>query len=191
MLHVKKKALIIGCDQTLSLHDKLLHKPANKNIAYQQIKRLAGGAHFLHSAFCLVIVDEYGSTDAAKTAGYFIGRINYDREDYNLAQPYFESYISGGSNVLLIGAASQALVYILLNKGNVEEAIRYQKQAIDKANSKVDAGFASIQLAELYINKGKTNEAETILKNLLVDYEDHFQVRKKIDEVFGMLQAEK
>ena len=137
------------------------------------------------------VVDEYGSTDAAKTAGYFIGRINYEREDYNLAQPYFESYISGGSNELLIGAASQALVYILLNKGNVEEAIRYQKRAIDKANSKVDAAFASIQLAELYINKGKTNEAETILKNLLADYEDHFQVRKKIDQVFGMLQADK
>ena len=38
---------------------------------------------------------------------------------------------------------------------------------------------------------GQFNEAETILKNLLADYEDHFQVRKKIDQVFGMLQADK
>ncbi len=137
------------------------------------------------------VVDEYSSTSAGKTAGYYIGRIHYDREDYNLAQPYFENYVSSGDNILLIGAASQALVDIFLNSGNVEEAIRYQKRAIEEANSKVASAFASVRLAEIYANDGNHSKAESILNNLLKDYEDHFEVRQKIDQVFGLIQAGK
>ena len=137
------------------------------------------------------VVDEFSSTSAGKTAGYYIGKIHYDRENYNLAQPYFENYVSNGDNILLIGAASQAMVNIFLSNGNIEDAIRYQKRAIDKANSKVEGAFASIRLAEIYINDNNPLEGEAILNNLLTDYEGNFEVRQKIDQVFGLIQAGK
>lgn len=52
-LSVSKKALgriVIGADQTLALGKKLLHKPVDRNTAAEQLSRLSGRTHQLHSA---------------------------------------------------------------------------------------------------------------------------------------------
>jgi septum formation protein len=52
-LAVSKKALdriVIGADQTLSLGKALLHKPVDRNSAADQLLRLSGRTHRLHSA---------------------------------------------------------------------------------------------------------------------------------------------
>jgi septum formation protein len=45
--------LVLGADQTLALGDALLHKPAGRDDAVQQILRLAGRAHTLQSGAAL------------------------------------------------------------------------------------------------------------------------------------------
>lgn len=47
-------ALVIGCDQTLSLDDELFHKPADMEAARRHLLRLSGRTHQLHSAVALV-----------------------------------------------------------------------------------------------------------------------------------------
>ncbi len=45
---------ILGADQTLSLDDKIFHKPTGRKEAFKQLKRLAGKTHELHSALAVV-----------------------------------------------------------------------------------------------------------------------------------------
>lgn len=47
-------ALVIGCDQTLSLDDEVLHKPANMEEARRRLLALSGKTHQLNSAVVLV-----------------------------------------------------------------------------------------------------------------------------------------
>jgi septum formation protein len=51
-------ALILGCDQTLDLGGKRLHKPADMEQARRQILDLSGKTHHLHSAMALVVGGE-------------------------------------------------------------------------------------------------------------------------------------
>jgi len=55
--HVAKQFpghLVLGADQTLALDDSLFAKPAGRAEAGQQLKRLSGRTHELHSALALV-----------------------------------------------------------------------------------------------------------------------------------------
>lgn len=46
-------ALVLGCDQTLSLGDRLFHKPADMEAARRALLALSGKTHHLHSAAVL------------------------------------------------------------------------------------------------------------------------------------------
>lgn len=131
------------------------------------------------------LVDEYGSTSAGETAGYYIGRIHFDQSEFELAQPYFENFISDGKNRLLKGTASQVLANIYLKKGELVKAIDYQKKAVKNAFSDVESANASIRLAKLYKNNGKIEEAAKILNGLLDEHKSNFEVHQRIDEALG------
>ena len=47
-------AVVIGCDQTLSLQGELLHKPEDMDAARRRLLALSGKTHVLNSAVCLV-----------------------------------------------------------------------------------------------------------------------------------------
>ncbi|MCL6709634.1 Maf family nucleotide pyrophosphatase [Pseudomonas sp. R2.Fl] len=48
-------ALVIGCDQTMSLENEVLHKSASTEEARQTLKHLAGRSHRLNSAIVIAI----------------------------------------------------------------------------------------------------------------------------------------
>ncbi|PWL19557.1 septum formation inhibitor Maf [Falsochrobactrum shanghaiense] len=47
-------AMVIGCDQTLSMGDGIFHKPADMDAARRQLLKLSGQTHQLNSAVVLV-----------------------------------------------------------------------------------------------------------------------------------------
>lgn len=47
-------AYVIGCDQTMSLGDRIFHKAGSLDEARDTLTQLRGKAHFLNSAVCLV-----------------------------------------------------------------------------------------------------------------------------------------
>ena len=47
-------AMIIGCDQILSLEGEVLHKPSDMEAARRRLLHLSGKTHYLHSAVVLV-----------------------------------------------------------------------------------------------------------------------------------------
>ncbi|MBA3447693.1 MAG: Maf-like protein [Pseudaminobacter sp.] len=51
---IRPGALVLGCDQTLSLCEKLFHKPRDKEQARRQLLELSGKTHHLNSAVVLV-----------------------------------------------------------------------------------------------------------------------------------------
>ncbi|MER8386734.1 Maf-like protein [Mesorhizobium sp. M1428] len=54
----KPGALVLGCDQTLSLGDELFHKPADMEGARRHLLALSGKTHYLNSAVVLARNDQ-------------------------------------------------------------------------------------------------------------------------------------
>lgn len=50
----KRGALVLGCDQTLSLDNEILHKPVDMEAARRQLLRMSGKSHDLNSALVLM-----------------------------------------------------------------------------------------------------------------------------------------
>lgn len=50
----KPGALVLGCDQTLSLGGEVMHKPADMEAARRQLLRMSGKTHSLNSALVLM-----------------------------------------------------------------------------------------------------------------------------------------
>ena len=100
-------------------------------------------------------------------ASYYLGQIHYNRGDYDLALPYFEEYANEGENILLLGASFQALVEIFKSKGNLEDAIQYQKISRDNASSKKEeAAYAALKLANLTYQNGDLMSAKAMVKEV-------------------------
>ncbi|EKF61125.1 Maf-like protein [Agrobacterium albertimagni AOL15] len=59
-------AFVIGCDQTMSLGNRIFHKAASLEQARQTLISLRGKAHFLNSAVCLVRDGELLWSDITK-----------------------------------------------------------------------------------------------------------------------------
>lgn len=60
------RAFVIGCDQTMSLGNRIFHKAACLDEARQTLISLRGKAHFLNSAVCLVRDGELLWSDVTK-----------------------------------------------------------------------------------------------------------------------------
>ena len=60
------KSLIIGADQTLSFEGQGLEKASSRQEAFQNLKRLSGAVHYLHSSVCLIT----SVAGSAKTLGH-------------------------------------------------------------------------------------------------------------------------
>jgi septum formation protein len=51
-LRVRRPGIVLGCDQVLGHEGEALGKPADRAAAVEQLRRLRGGRHRLHSAIC-------------------------------------------------------------------------------------------------------------------------------------------
>jgi septum formation protein len=68
-------ALVIGADQTLSLDDRVFHKPDDMEAARSQLLSLSGRTHHLHSAFVLARNGQ-GIKRHGETAGMTMRRLD-------------------------------------------------------------------------------------------------------------------
>ncbi len=85
------EAIVIGCDQTLTLDDEIFHKPANMEEARRNLLRLSGKTHQLNSAVVLVL--------AGKTLWRHTGVARMTMRDFDAA--YTGRYLARMSDAIL------------------------------------------------------------------------------------------
>ena len=131
------------------------------------------------------VIDEYGNTDMGLNANYYLGRIYFITGKYEMALPHFERYTKKGRNTLLSVSAYQGLVNIYKSKQDLTNAIKYQKISIDKANSREEKAWVSLALSELTLANGDKNAAIKLIRYVLDNFEDNFDLKQKAEEING------
>jgi tetratricopeptide (TPR) repeat protein len=133
------------------------------------------------------IVDEYSSTDAGYNATFYIGKIHFDRGNYDLSLPHFERFISGSNNDFILSSAYELLSAIYESNDKLDEAISYQKKSINKSISKLGSAFSKLRLAKLYILNKNDELAVKYMNEVLEAHDDNFEIKKEYDFLYGLM----
>ena len=133
------------------------------------------------------IVDEYSNTDAGYNATFYIGKIHFDRGNYDLALPHFERFISGSNNDFILSSAYELLSAIYESMDKLNEAISYQKKSINKSISKLGSAFSKLRLAKLYILNKNKELAVKYMDEVIDMHEDNFEIKKEYDFLYGLM----
>ena len=133
--------------------------------------------------------ENFSGTKASIDAGYYLGKIYFDRGDYRLSETLFKEYLDDGSNILLLRSSFKALVDINLSKNELQTALRYQNLYIKNISFKSDIAYAKIELAKLqYINNEK-EVAKSTINSIIDDYSDDFEIIQAADKAYGEIIA--
>ena len=139
--------------------------------------------------FLQEVNDKYIDTNAGLDASYYLGKIYFDREDYILSQSFFKQYTSKGSNKLFLGASCKSLSYIYEINGDLENAIKYQKLQLKYISSNLDKAHANINLAKIFFNMGDIKSAKVLIKQIIKDNSDDFEIIQLAEQAYGSILA--
>ncbi len=124
----------------------------------------------------LQIIEEYGVTDAANLANYYVGAIYLKQGKYNVARMYLEDF---KSNDLLVQARAYSLIgdsYMEENNFN-EAASFYAKAANYESNKFFSPGYL-MKEALAYEKANKIDQAKQTYDKIINQYWDSAEYQK-------------
>lgn len=125
------------------------------------------------NAGLLTIIDKYGGTEAANLASYYAGSIYLSQGQYQSAADYLKKF---SSDDFFIQAQAYALTgdaYIEL--GDVNEAIRFYKKAVDHEANKFFTPKYLSKLAIAYEESGDLQKAIITYEEIENTYFDSYE----------------
>ena len=129
--------------------------------------------------------DKYLNTDAGLDAGYYLGKIHFDRGDYDISQSFFDKYTQDGSNKLLLGASCKALASIYeLNK-----AIKFQRLQLKYLDTNIDNASANINIAKLSFKLGDKDYAKELIAKVIEKNSGNFEIIQLAEKLNGEILA--
>ena len=133
--------------------------------------------------------ENFSGTKSSIDAGYYLGKIYFDRGDYKLSETLFKEYLDDGSNILLLRSSFKALVDINLSKNELKTALRYQNLYIKNISFKSDIAYAKIELAKLQYRNNEKEVAKSTINSIIDDYSDDFEIIQAADKAYGEIIA--
>ena len=135
------------------------------------------------------IVDEYSNTKSGYDASFYIGKIHFERGNYDLALPHFERYVSGSNNNFILSSAYESLSFIYEDKNNFDDAISYQKKSINKSISELGSAYSKLRLAKLHILNNDKDRAIKVMDEVIDNHKDNFDIKKEYDYLYGLIES--
>ena len=135
------------------------------------------------------IYNNYSGTQSAVDAGYFSGKINYDKNKYDLAKPQIANYIKNSENKFMFAPAILILSSIARFEGNNDKALKYINEGIEKCSLNNEINLLKIHKANILIDIGDRTAARSIIDQILEE-EDISIVNKQLAEkILGKLMT--
>ena len=135
------------------------------------------------------IYSDYSGTQSAVNAGYFAGKLNYDKNKYDLAKPQIANYIKNSENKFMFAPAILILSSIARFEGNNDKALKYINEGIEKCSLNNEINLLKIHKANILIDIGDRTAARSIIDQILEE-EDISIVNKQLAEkILGKLMT--
>ncbi len=135
------------------------------------------------------IYNDYSGTQSAVDAGYFAGKINYDKNKYDLAKPQIANYIKNSKDKFMFAPAILILSSIARFEGKNDKALDYINDGIKKCSLNNEINLLKIHKANILIDLGDRAAAKSIIDQIL-EREDISIVNKQLaQKILGKLMT--
>lgn len=150
----------------------------------------AGNSDAVYNLASKVVNNNRASQDQVAAANFYLGKVAYDRKDYDNALSAF-SQVKRLSNNELTAEARYLEANILYLRRDLDSAISLLKEA-SRASSSYPYWVASgiILLADVYAEKGDLFRAKTTLEALLANYDDDQELVRRAQEKLDRVKAQ-
>tara|TARA_Y100001935_G_scaffold151857_1_gene125244 strand:- start:1028 stop:1702 length:675 start_codon:yes stop_codon:yes gene_type:complete len=135
------------------------------------------------------IYSDYSGTQSAVNAGYFAGKLNYDKNKYDLAKPQIANYIKNSKDKFMYTPATLILSSIARFEGNNDQALDYINNGIKKCSLKNELNLLNIHKANILIDIGDRAAAKSIIDQILEEKNLSIGNKKLAQEILGKLMT--
>ena len=132
---------------------------------------------------------DYSGTQSAVNAGYFAGKLNYDKNKYVLAKPKIANYIKNSKDKFMYTPATLILSSIARFEGNNDQALDYINHGIKKCSLKNELNLLKIHEANILIDMGDRAAAKSIIDQILEEKNLSIENKKLAQEILGKLMT--
>ena len=135
------------------------------------------------------LYSDYSGTQSAVNAGYFAGKLNYDKNKYDLAKPQIANYIKNSKDKFMYAPATLILSSIARFEGNNDQALDYINNGIKKCSLKNELNLLNIHKANILIDIGDRAAAKSIIDQILEEKNLSIGNKKLAQEILGKLMT--
>ena len=159
---------------------------ANENYFANGQYQLALDGDSIDAVGFVAIADEYGNTPSGNLANAYAGLSYYKLGDFDNAIKYLSAFNGGDDalNYTVRGTIGDSYV----QKGEVEKALSYFKEASKSGNIMVAATYA-LKLARAYENIGDKENALATYEQIKKDYQGVLPGMTEVDDVDKFINA--
>lgn len=126
------------------------------------------------------VAAQYGKTSAGKLANYYMGIINRDKGEYDLAIENFKQCDFDDDVLGLIALGNIGDLYVELN--DLDSGLEWLSKAAAKAKSSESASYSApmymMKAAIVHMDKGNNAEAKKMFDAIIADYPDATEYEK-------------
>ena len=154
----------------------------NKAMVYMSQKDNLNAMIFLQEAN-----DKFPNTDSGLDAGYYLGKIHFDRGDYDISEGFLDKYIRNGTNKLLLGASCKGLAYISELNNDLSKALKFQKLQLKYLDTNIDNAHANINIAKLSFKLGNREFANALIAKVIEENSANFEIIQLAEQASGQM----
>lgn len=135
------------------------------------------------------VFNDYSDTKPSYEAAYFLGKIYFEEEDFDLAKKYITTFKENSNNEMLLVASAKMLSDIEEQNNNIENAIEFIKDSKKKVNLASQKNSLELDEARLLISSGLIDNAKKKLNSIL-NLKDIPNNQKQIaEELLGQISS--
>ena len=75
------------------------------------------------------------------------------------------------------------------DKNNIDDAISYQKNSINKSISELGSAYSKLRLAKLHILNNDKDRAIKVMDEVIDEYIDNYNIKKEYDYLYGLMES--
>lgn len=114
--------------------------------------------------------DDYGSTDAARVAAFYLASLFLEAGDAEQARAHWQEVLDEGEDDLMTGEALVNLVALDRSQGRGEEAVARLEGMLDAPEATLPEDLVLFHLGETYAEMGRDEEALDTFQRLVQSY---------------------
>jgi len=135
-----------------------------------------------------LIVDRYDGTIAAGKATFLLGKLNWEKNDFENAKKYFKEFIDDYSDETIVTQAALAgYADCLMQEKNYHESAQYYERAAKINPDYPESPGYFFSAAAAYKEAGEYGKAEELAEKIVNDYQN-VQIKNKAEILLESLK---